>query len=66
MLQGLMRGKMPDNDIILYDEQDENLWDQDLIQQGIHFLNLSAQGGKLKLLSFGSRDCFLELSKRRH
>jgi RNA polymerase sigma factor (sigma-70 family) len=36
-----------DNDIILYDEQDENLWDQDLIEQGIHFLNLSAQGDNL-------------------
>ena len=33
-----------DNDFILYDEQDKNLWDQDLIEQGIHFLNLSARG----------------------
>jgi len=32
------------DDIILYEEQDENLWDQDLIEQGIYFLNLSAQG----------------------
>lgn len=35
------------NDFILYDEQDENLWDQDLIHQGIHFLNLSARGDSL-------------------
>ena len=42
-----MRGKHPDNDIILYDEQDENLWDPDLIEQGTHFLNLSAQGDVL-------------------
>jgi RNA polymerase sigma-70 factor (ECF subfamily) len=36
-----------DNDFILYDEQDENLWDQNLIEQGIHFLNLSARGDRL-------------------
>ena len=36
-----------DNDIILYDEQDENLWDQELIEQGTYFLNLSARGDKL-------------------
>ena len=33
-----------DNAFILYDEQDKNLWDQDLIEQGNHFLNLSARG----------------------
>jgi RNA polymerase sigma-70 factor (ECF subfamily) len=33
--------------LILYDEQDEKLWDQDLIEQGVHFLNLSAQGDSL-------------------
>ena len=36
-----------DNDIILYDEQDENLWDQDLIEQGIYYLKLSAEGNDL-------------------
>lgn len=36
-----------DNDFILYDEQDKNLWDEDLIEQGIHFLNLSARGDAL-------------------
>ena len=35
------------NDVILYDEQDENLWDPDLIEQGAYFLNLSAQGDAL-------------------
>jgi RNA polymerase sigma factor (sigma-70 family) len=29
---------------ILYDEQDVSLWDQVLINQGVHFLNLSVQG----------------------
>lgn len=37
----------PDNGIILYEEQDENLWDFDLIDQGTYFLNLSAQGHTL-------------------
>jgi len=35
------------NDIILYEDQNENLWDSGLIEQGIHFLNLSAQGDML-------------------
>lgn len=30
--------------LILYDQQEEALWDQALISQGIHFLNLSASG----------------------
>jgi len=32
---------------VLYEEQDENLWDKALINQGIHFLNLSAQGNEI-------------------
>jgi RNA polymerase sigma-70 factor (ECF subfamily) len=36
------------NDLmILYDQQNEELWDKELINQGIHFLNLSAQGNEL-------------------
>lgn len=31
-------------ELILYDQQDNALWDQALINQGIHFLNLSGQG----------------------
>jgi len=36
----------PDS-LILYQDQDEELWDKELIDQGIHFLNLSARGDKL-------------------
>ena len=33
--------------MILYEQQDEELWDTDLINQGIYFLNLSAQGNEV-------------------
>lgn len=36
-----------EDDIILYEDQDENLWNQELIEQGTHYLNLSAQGNEL-------------------
>jgi RNA polymerase sigma factor (sigma-70 family) len=32
---------------VLYEQQDVALWDQALIDQGIHFLNLSAQGNEI-------------------
>ena len=32
---------------VLYEQQDEQLWDQDLIHQGIYFLGLSAQGNEV-------------------
>jgi RNA polymerase sigma-70 factor (ECF subfamily) len=35
------------DNVILYEDQDENLWDQNLIEQGIHFLSLSARGNDL-------------------
>jgi predicted RNA polymerase sigma factor len=52
-----------DHDFILYDEQDENLWDQDLIEQGIHFLNLSAQGDKLSSYHLEAGIAFLNCQK---
>ena len=33
--------------IILYEQQDETLWDKALINQGFYFLNLSAQGNEI-------------------
>jgi RNA polymerase sigma-70 factor (ECF subfamily) len=33
--------------VVLYEEQDETLWDMALIKQGIHFLTLSAQGNEI-------------------
>jgi RNA polymerase sigma factor (sigma-70 family) len=34
-------------EMILYPDQDDNLWDQELIQQGLHFLNQSSRGKQL-------------------
>jgi RNA polymerase sigma factor (sigma-70 family) len=34
-------------EVILYDQQDENLWDTDLIRQGMQYLALSATGDQL-------------------
>lgn len=36
-----------DNAIVLYEQQDPALWDAALIEQGIHFLQLSVQGDEL-------------------
>jgi len=36
-----------DNFLILYDLQNKDLWDKQLINQGIHYLNLSAKGNNL-------------------
>jgi RNA polymerase sigma-70 factor (ECF subfamily) len=33
--------------LVLYEEQDENLWDKNLIKQGTHYLSLSAQGNEV-------------------
>ena len=36
-----------DGEIILYDDQDEALWDRELIERGIHYLNLASTGNEL-------------------
>ncbi|HMH23746.1 MAG TPA: DUF6596 domain-containing protein [Puia sp.] len=36
-----------DDHLVLYEQQNEELWDAALINQGIHFLNLSAQGDEV-------------------
>ncbi|MBL7696834.1 MAG: RNA polymerase subunit sigma [Chitinophagaceae bacterium] len=33
--------------MVLYEQQDEQLWNQDLIDQGSYFLNLSAEGNEI-------------------
>jgi len=35
------------NSIVLYEDQDEDLWDKDLINQGSHFLKLSMLGNEI-------------------
>lgn len=34
-------------DLILYDEQDENLWNKELIEKGNYYLNIASQGKRL-------------------
>ena len=36
-----------DNETILYDDQDESLWDQELVQKGEYFLDQSAKGNEI-------------------
>ncbi len=36
-----------DDSLILYEQQNEELWDKTLIKQGMHFLELSAQGNEI-------------------
>jgi len=36
-----------ENSLVLYEQQDDSLWDTALINQGIHFLNNSAQGNEI-------------------
>ncbi|WP_276502055.1 RNA polymerase sigma factor [Terrimonas pollutisoli] len=36
-----------DQSLILYDQQDETLWDQSMISQGIHFLDRSLEGNEI-------------------
>jgi RNA polymerase sigma factor (sigma-70 family) len=36
-----------ENTVVLYEQQDERLWDTALINKGIYFLNLSAQGNEV-------------------
>ena len=36
-----------ENSLVLYEQQNEKLWDKDLIRQGSYFLSLSAQGDEI-------------------
>ncbi|WP_126247234.1 RNA polymerase sigma factor [Chitinophaga rhizosphaerae] len=49
--------------LVLYDEQDENLWDRELIRQGMHFLGLSATGNTLSSYHLEARIAFLHCRK---
>ena len=39
--------KTNDDSVVLYEEQDSGLWDQELINRGVHYLSLSAQGDEI-------------------
>jgi len=39
--------KIENGEMVLYADQDENLWDKELIERGVYFLNISSQGERL-------------------
>lgn len=58
-----------DESVILYDQQDKELWDESLINQGIYFLDLSAQGNEISSYHLEARiaywHCIKEDSKEK-
>jgi RNA polymerase sigma factor (sigma-70 family) len=58
-----------ENTVVLYEQQDETLWDTALINKGIHFLNLSAQGNEVSSYHLEARiaywHCIKEDSKEK-
>jgi len=51
------------NAIVLYEQQDQELWDATLISQGIYFLNLSAQGEELSSYHLEARIAYWHCRK---
>lgn len=52
-----------ENSLILYGEQDEKKWDEVLISQGWHYLNLSASGDELSSYHLEARIASLHCTK---
>jgi RNA polymerase sigma factor (sigma-70 family) len=52
-----------EDEVILYEQQDEALWDRALINQGIHFLNLSAQGDEVSSYHLEARIAYWHCMK---
>jgi len=52
-----------ENEIILYEQQNEELWDKALINQGIHFLTLSAEGAEVSSYHLEARIAFHHCQK---
>ena len=48
---------------ILYEDQNEELWDKELISHGIHFLNLSVQGNEISSYHLEARIASLHCMK---
>ncbi len=49
--------------LILYEEQNEELWDKALINQGMHFLDLSAQGDEISSYHLEARIAYWHCMK---
>ena len=63
MPHGLVPGKLTKNALILYDQQDQGLWDAGLINQGMHFLDLSAQGHEVSSYHLEARIAYWHCMK---
>jgi RNA polymerase sigma-70 factor (ECF subfamily) len=48
---------------VLYAQQDESLWDKDLIKQGLHYLDLSFQGEEISSYHLEARIASLHIHK---
>ncbi|WP_316818183.1 RNA polymerase sigma factor [Pedobacter nyackensis] len=53
-----------ESEFVLYEEQDENLWDQQLISQGVHFLKLSAGGEELSTYHLEAKIAYCHCTKK--
>ncbi|HEX2628324.1 MAG TPA: sigma-70 family RNA polymerase sigma factor [Chitinophagaceae bacterium] len=49
--------------MVLYEEQDEQLWDKELVNRGIHYLHLSATGDELTSYHIEARIAYWHCSK---
>lgn len=52
-----------ENEAVLYEQQNEELWDKALINQGVHFLNLSAQGNEVSSYHLEARIAYWHCKK---
>jgi len=50
--------------LILYEDQNEALWDKELIKQGIHFLSLSAEGNEVSSYHLEARIAYWHCIKQ--
>lgn len=53
-----------EQEFILYEQQNEKLWDKDLINQGIHYLDHSAQGNEITSYHLEARIAFAHCNKK--
>jgi len=52
-----------ENDFVLYEKQNDKLWDKDLINKGLQFLNLSAKGDEITSYHLEARIASLHCTK---
>ena len=52
-----------ENSLVLYDQQDQGLWDAGLINQGMHFLDLSARGDEVSSYHLEARIAYWHCMK---